>query len=692
MSEPAVTQRPAVIGAGTCIMESIIGHLKGVPGLADKADLHLSQATGGGRPPISPELLGRARILIEESAPWQGSATLTPAERSHLPADCTTITVPGLYFNSLWPLMVEDPRNQPEPKALYGRLPFGMGDRLALKLVQTLPLGERRGAYDAIDVLKQVNLPRSHELEMRNSFQREAGCDVRVAAFVMANFREKRLFFTNGHPTGELMYFVLAQLLAIPALRDLIKLPYDQLIVAARHWADTSGVFKGEEAPIHPAVAAYFGLKWWTPELRYAWLGETRNFSEWMDFYLSYQPPGAEQAAPAAPAASVAAPPPVAPTPASGPAANPIPREIGVGAFLSALRGSGGLSSTATLLPASAQTRVEPFASSPIDDTVAPFGYMFADSASRSYQLGEVFIGSMLNATVLGVDGLILRDGAILGDTFRNLPSGPRASLIDSVQRDKLVLQADKVVTRRHLPGRSFCGFAGLWYDDGHWVLGNLPRLVAFKLLQKHVPEVRLIVPSFVPQSRQAETLQMLGIAPESIVEIGMTEALDCDELFCTTAFDLWSVQPVSRMAAQHFAVAAMGPEPAYDPAGEKLFVPGSGSGLSNRPAVHAWLERQGFRTVDLDGMTMRERVELFRKAAMVVGEHGPGLANLFFVPSGTKVLELFAPDQPQPMYWSVASVCGLPYGYLVAGPNGIDLDALVRALDTMQAGSPVAA
>jgi acyl carrier protein len=288
--------RPVIIGAGGCIIQTILQQFATIPGLTDKVDLHMSQITAAGRSALAPDLLERCVVVIEEAVPWQGWRVLEPDEKRQLPASCITASVPTLHFNTLWPLMTEDPRNVPEPNAPYGGGPFGMGDRVALKLVQTLPREARRAAYDASDVLTIANLARYHDLETHNFFMREQDCSVRVAAYVMAHFHEKRLFYTNAHPTGELMYFVLAQLYGIPAISDLIDLPYDDLVSRAKAWSVESYVFVGEEAPIHPAVATYFGLNWWHRDLRYEWLNERRSFDEWIDFYLTYEPRlGAQQ-------------------------------------------------------------------------------------------------------------------------------------------------------------------------------------------------------------------------------------------------------------------------------------------------------------------------------------------------------------------------------------------------------------
>jgi hypothetical protein len=639
--------KKVVIGAGSCIIQAILGQFQTIPGLADKAELHLSQILPGGREKLAPDLLARCAILIEEAAPWQKSGTLTSEERAHLPESCVTITVPTLHFNSLWPLMTEDPRNVPEPGAPYGRIPFGMGDKLALKIVQTEPDPEkRRAAYDAAGLRGLVNPARSHELEIRNCFAREQGCDVRVAAYVMAHFREKRLYYTHNHPTGELMYVVLSQLYALAPLRELIKLPYDQLITAARLWADTSNVFGGEEAPVHPEVAAYFGLQWWTPDHRYAWMNEARSFDEWIDWYLRYDP------RPATPE-----PPPPAPEP--GP-------RLACGLFMDTMYDQGSLPGAVELEPAALIARPAPFAAIGLDPALARHGAVLTDPAARRYRASRTLLAPLRGAAILGSTGLILQDGAILGDSFRNLVAD---AVIAAVGADAVVLQPG-LLPARHIEGRAFCGFAPGWDDQAHWLIGGLPRLIAFMRLRLRDPALRLVLPPLTAGSLPAQCVALLGIPEEQVIQIGAAEALSFDELFVLSALDLWSVSPFSRHAAHELAsTLALTAPPGHTAARIHLRSAAVASRMDNADAVAAALASLGFAIIDFDALDLAQRVAVMRRAEVVVGEHGPSLANLFFCAPGTRVLELFGPSAPQPMYWSVAAACGLQYGYAVGTP-----------------------
>ncbi len=649
--------KPAIVGAGSCIIEAILKQFGEVPGLSDKVDLHLSQIVPGGRAAIPPDILARTTILIEEAAPWQGSGTLTDDERALLSPTCATVTVPTLHFNSLWPLMTEDPRNQPEPGAPYGRIPFGMGDRIALKIVQSEPdPTKRRALYDAVDLASVANLTRSHELEIRNCFAREQGCDVRVAAYLMTHFRDKRLFYTHAHPTGELMYFLLAQLYAVPAIRDLIKLPYDRLLAAAQIWADTSNVFAGEDAPIHPAVAVHFGLKWWRPNLAYRWLGQDRTFSDWVNWYLTYTP------APTVPPDAVEV------------LSQPIdpsvpPLTFAVGPYLAAKLTAP--SDVLELTPPTAIARSAIIVRDGLDLAVAAHGGLMSEETNGRYTSPATLVGVLRDAMVLGEDGLVVHDGSLLGDTFRSFSSGPGAAVVHEATHNTVILWPGVPTGRRHETGPLFCGFAGGWRDYGLWTMTSMPRLVAFRALRDIQPELRVVLPHVPADSFQQTTLELLGIGPEMIVEIGPAEAVHTDLLHVTSALDLWQFSPYGYLAAQRIAALATSDTRARQRRWVYLRGPAPRA-ARNADEVSSVLAAANFETMRLEDMKLAAQIAIMQDAECIVVEHGPAIANLLYARRGTPVLELFAPADPQPLGWTLASHAGLPYGFVV-GRQGTD-------------------
>lgn len=286
--------KPTIVCIGSCIINDIARGLNAIPGLGDHVEVHKSQTQYrvAGLDALSPDVLKRCRVLIEEAESWAGASIVSDQERALMPADVTTILIPALRFNSLWPLIGADPRNVPVPEAEFGMLPLALGDRLAIKIVEEVAdPGARVAAYNAENPLDFVNVGRLHELDLLDMFKREQGADVKVAGFIASYFRDIRLYYTHVHPTGSLLSFVLSQIVMHPLMRELIPIGLAGMFAAIDHWRRTSGVFEGEDAPIHPKVAEYFGLKWYSPDLKYRWLECSYTFEEWIQFYLSYEPP-----------------------------------------------------------------------------------------------------------------------------------------------------------------------------------------------------------------------------------------------------------------------------------------------------------------------------------------------------------------------------------------------------------------
>jgi Polysaccharide biosynthesis enzyme WcbI len=291
--------KPVILGAGSCILGHFLDGVRDLYVGTEEFDYVMSPGQASeGRDPLSPEILSRCRLLLEEASPWY--RMLSDDERAQLPESCTQILVPTIHFNSLWPLMATDPRSIPQPGLPWGMIPFSRGDRLAQAIMRTETDPEKQLArYFATDLSKVVNIARNHELELNNMFVREENCDVKVAAYICANFREKRLFYTHHHPTAELLTFALIQIIGHPAVRAIGRKRLPAVIDGVREWVESRHAFVAEAAPIHPAVAKHFDLPWYREDMQYPWQGVDYTFEEWIRFYFSYEPvqPAAEPAA-----------------------------------------------------------------------------------------------------------------------------------------------------------------------------------------------------------------------------------------------------------------------------------------------------------------------------------------------------------------------------------------------------------
>lgn len=205
-----------------------------------------------------------------------------------MPPDCAVIRIPNVMFSSVWPLSCRDPRDRPDLEHPFGRHSRTQTDRLALEIMRTVAdPASRRDAYLAVDVKKRIDLGRYHEIHAEQMVEMERGCDVQVAAHVLTTFRKRRLFYAAHHPTPALMLYLVAQIIGHPRFAPFRRASVAALLSEAARFLDAHAPFQGEEVPIHPQVARFFGLEWWTPTMTYQIDRLEVTFEEWLDHYMA---------------------------------------------------------------------------------------------------------------------------------------------------------------------------------------------------------------------------------------------------------------------------------------------------------------------------------------------------------------------------------------------------------------------
>ncbi|MBV8885321.1 MAG: glycosyltransferase family 61 protein [Chroococcidiopsidaceae cyanobacterium CP_BM_RX_35] len=93
-----------------------------------------------------------------------------------------------------------------------------------------------------------------------------------------------------------------------------------------------------------------------------------------------------------------------------------------------------------------------------------------------------------------------------------------------------------------------------------------------------------------------------------------------------------------------------------------------------NEDQVTEYLARFGFKTVFLEEMSFKEQIDLFRRAEIVVGAHGAGLATTLF--SGRiKVLVLYPNSQPITFFFTQTKGLGQEHYFLAHDLPNLDDD-----------------
>jgi capsular polysaccharide biosynthesis protein len=92
---------------------------------------------------------------------------------------------------------------------------------------------------------------------------------------------------------------------------------------------------------------------------------------------------------------------------------------------------------------------------------------------------------------------------------------------------------------------------------------------------------------------------------------------------------------------------------------------------VANAEQIEQIAKVAGFATYDLEGMTPRAQMALFRDAEFVIGPHGAGLANLLFCAPGTKVIELSPDSEFRPYFAQISDKLDLSHAVLPCAVHG---------------------
>ena len=83
---------------------------------------------------------------------------------------------------------------------------------------------------------------------------------------------------------------------------------------------------------------------------------------------------------------------------------------------------------------------------------------------------------------------------------------------------------------------------------------------------------------------------------------------------------------------------------------------------LINNRSIINYLKRRGFEIIKLSDLKLKEQIEKFFNAKIIIGPHGAGLANLIFCKKLTKVIEIRPANHPNKVYERISKINNLSY------------------------------
>jgi capsular polysaccharide biosynthesis protein len=197
-----------------------------------------------------------------------------------------------------------------------------------------------------------------------------------------------------------------------------------------------------------------------------------------------------------------------------------------------------------------------------------------------------------------------------------------------------------------------------------HWLLDILPRL---GMLSKTGAEVDLI---YIQRKHrfQKESLEMLGIDARQIISTNDVAVLTagkivvpCHQIMNGREIPPWVIQYLRDQFLPTAAKTAR-------PENRRIYISRKSADrrLENESEIISHLIHYGFSLVELEKLSFREQIQLFREARVVISPHGSGLANLVFSSPGTKVIELF-PVANLDLFYRLSTALKLNYFYVKA-------------------------
>lgn len=237
-----------------------------------KESYHIHRFTNYIREPIPDELLAKCDLFLYQhlTQGWGelSSATIT----SKLKNECKIIAFPNMLFIHYWPLWSSKKGFDYPDTFLESLFERDLDESQILHLFLNAKL---TNIYDFKSIIAE-----SEKVER----QKENFCSAEYVDYILANYKQKKLFNTINHPRKKLLTNTVNAILS-----ELHMLP-----LSASHTESFPEPFPDFEQPIHPQIAEYLGLEFCGPDTRYHVYGAELTFREYAVRYIKCRSLGIE--------------------------------------------------------------------------------------------------------------------------------------------------------------------------------------------------------------------------------------------------------------------------------------------------------------------------------------------------------------------------------------------------------------
>ncbi|MDR2891974.1 MAG: hypothetical protein LBV80_02660 [Deltaproteobacteria bacterium] len=208
--------------------------------------------------------------LGEKWGEFSSAALLARLNSRARPLYAAPFCLPNMYFTGGWPFLVTDIQTDYADTFLNALIDQQVEKAVILKL------------YLHTDITKFVDLDASLAETFRQGEERERCCSIQVMPLVREQWKRRPLFHTVNHP-GKLLCALVAN--AVLAELGLEALPEALVEAFTPEYANF-------DMPIHPQVAAYYGLNYGQAGHEFNIFGRLMTFERYVSGYIECRKQG----------------------------------------------------------------------------------------------------------------------------------------------------------------------------------------------------------------------------------------------------------------------------------------------------------------------------------------------------------------------------------------------------------------
>ncbi|MEG4959087.1 MULTISPECIES: tetratricopeptide repeat protein [unclassified Microcoleus] len=262
---------------------------------------------------------------------------------------------------------------------------------------------------------------------------------------------------------------------------------------------------------------------------------------------------------------------------------------------------------------------------------------------------------------------VITPDNYLLADVSRDYPGFLPGCEKHDVRKHS-VFQLESFPPLKQIDGSVavLSGLSGNVYF--HWMVDVLPRIELLRLSGRDLAEIDWFLVNSCQHQFQRESLRILGIPEEKVLESDRLPHIQATELIVPSFAGYlgwppgWAMDFLRREFLKGITPSSSYPKRIYISRSKARY-----RRVLNEEDVVEVLEKFGFVSILPESMSLAEQIAHFYHADVIVAAHGSGLTNTIFCRQGTKVIELVSPHYISHYYWGSSQYLQLEH-YFLAG------------------------